>query len=226
MGAPSWQGQEEIETAQEVLQQRTRSFGSKMAELIICPIYSTLPSDMQSKIFEPTPPGARKVVIATNIAETSITIDGIVYVIDPGFSKQKSYNPRTGMESLIVTPVRARAVAPLARRRVRHGFRASSRRVGRRYLQALSMSMGGGHAPTVLQGLRQSACRPRRPRWPGQVLPPVHGLGVPQRAGGEHDPRDPAVQLGQRRAAPKGACVGDCASAWCGDGAAHCRGKR
>ena len=101
------QGQEEIETAQEALQQRTRGFGTKMAELIICPIYSTLPSDMQAKIFEPTPPGARKVVLATNIAETSITIDGIVYVIDPGFSKQKSYNPRTGMESLIVTPVRA-----------------------------------------------------------------------------------------------------------------------
>jgi len=45
------------------------------------------------------------VVLATNIAETSITIDGIVYVIDPGFAKQNSYNPRTGMESLIVTPV-------------------------------------------------------------------------------------------------------------------------
>ena len=60
---------------------------------------------LQAKIFEPTPEGARKVVLATNIAETSITIDGIVYVIDPGFSKQNSYNPRTGMESLIVTPV-------------------------------------------------------------------------------------------------------------------------
>ena len=43
-------------------------------------------------------------VLATNIAETSLTIDGVVYVVDPGFSKQKSYNPRTGMESLIVTP--------------------------------------------------------------------------------------------------------------------------
>ena len=51
-------------------------------------------------------------VLATNIAETSITIDNIVYVIDPGFSKQNSYNPRTGMESLIVTPV-AKATATL-----------------------------------------------------------------------------------------------------------------
>ena len=59
---------------------------------------------MQAKIFEPTPEGARKVVLATNIAETSITIDGIVYVIDPGFIKQKNYNPATGMESLIIVP--------------------------------------------------------------------------------------------------------------------------
>ncbi|XP_060707093.1 pre-mRNA-splicing factor ATP-dependent RNA helicase DHX16 [Hemiscyllium ocellatum] len=97
-------GQEEIETTCEMLQERCRRLGSKIAELLVLPIYANLPSDMQAKIFEPTPAGARKVVIATNIAETSLTIDGIIYVIDPGFCKQKSYNARTGMESLIVTP--------------------------------------------------------------------------------------------------------------------------
>ncbi|XP_048117173.1 pre-mRNA-splicing factor ATP-dependent RNA helicase DHX16 [Alosa alosa] len=97
-------GQEEIEACCELLQDRCRRLGSKISELIVLPIYANLPSDMQAKIFNPTPPGARKVVVATNIAETSLTIDGIIYVIDPGFCKQKSYNARTGMESLIVTP--------------------------------------------------------------------------------------------------------------------------
>ncbi|KAF5360989.1 hypothetical protein D9756_004819 [Leucocoprinus leucothites] len=97
-------GQEEIETCQENLQETARSLGPKIPELIICPIYANLPSEMQAKIFEPTPEGARKVVLATNIAETSITIDGVVFVIDPGFVKQNSYNPRTGMSSLMVVP--------------------------------------------------------------------------------------------------------------------------
>ncbi|PRQ46765.1 putative RNA helicase [Rosa chinensis] len=98
-------GQEEIETMNEILKHRTRGLGTKIAELIICPIYANLPSELQAKIFEPTPEGARKVVLATNIAETSLTIDGIKYVIDPGYCKMKSYNPRSGMESLQVTPI-------------------------------------------------------------------------------------------------------------------------
>jgi HrpA-like RNA helicase len=48
----------------------------------------------QTRIFEPAPPGTRKVVIATNIAEASLTIDGIYYVVDPGFAKQKVFNPK------------------------------------------------------------------------------------------------------------------------------------
>ncbi|EER36487.1 ATP-dependent RNA helicase DHX8 [Histoplasma capsulatum H143] len=97
-------GQEEIEAAEQSIQETARKLGSKIPELIICPIYANLPSELQAKIFEPTPPGARKVVLATNIAETSLTIDGIVYVIDPGFVKENVFNPRTGMESLVVTP--------------------------------------------------------------------------------------------------------------------------
>lgn len=108
-----------------------RGRGTEAGELIILPVYSTLPSDLQARIFEPTPgepisvqqhspcfcsvvlfifqlscvlARARKVVLATNIAETSITIDNIVYVIDPGFVKQNTFNPKSGMEALVTVP--------------------------------------------------------------------------------------------------------------------------
>ncbi|KAK9348500.1 P-loop containing nucleoside triphosphate hydrolase protein [Lipomyces starkeyi] len=96
-------GQDEIETMQENIQDICYKLGNKIQEMIVCPIYANLPPDQQTKIFEPTPKNARKVVLATNIAETSITIDGIVYVIDPGYVKENVYNPRSGMESLVVT---------------------------------------------------------------------------------------------------------------------------
>jgi ATP-dependent RNA helicase DHX8/PRP22 len=97
--------QEEIDIACEILFKRMKALGPKVPELIILPIYSALPSEVQSRVFEPTPPGARKVVIATNIAETSLTIPGIYYVIDPGFAKQNAYDPRLGMDSLLVMPI-------------------------------------------------------------------------------------------------------------------------
>ncbi|KAI6248296.1 Pre-mRNA-splicing factor ATP-dependent RNA helicase-like protein cdc28 [Erysiphe necator] len=97
-------GQDEIEAAEQNITDICRKLGSRVPELVICPIYANLPSELQSKIFEPTPAGARKVVLATNIAETSLTIDGIVYVIDPGFVKENIYNPATGMSKLVAVP--------------------------------------------------------------------------------------------------------------------------
>ncbi len=56
-------------------------------------------------MFAPGPPGCRRVVVATNIAETSVTVEGVVYVVDPGMVKQKSHNPQTGLDSLEVVPI-------------------------------------------------------------------------------------------------------------------------
>lgn len=105
-------GEDEIEDAVRKIQlegdQLVREEGC--GPLDVYPLYGSLPPQMQQRIFEPAPqshngrPG-RKVVISTNIAETSLTIDGIVFVVDPGFSKQKVYNPRIRVESLLVSPI-------------------------------------------------------------------------------------------------------------------------
>jgi len=71
--------------------------------LLILPIYSQLSSDAQAKIFESS--NYRKCIVATNIAETSLTLDGVKFVIDTGFSKLKVYNPKIGMDALQITPV-------------------------------------------------------------------------------------------------------------------------
>ncbi|KAF9242809.1 P-loop containing nucleoside triphosphate hydrolase protein [Melanogaster broomeanus] len=109
-------GEEEIEDAcrkikleaDDLLNQDPDSVGP----LVCIPLYSSLPPQQQQRIFDPPPnartstgPPGRKVVVSTNIAETSLTIDGIVYVVDPGFSKQKVYNPRVRVESLLVSPI-------------------------------------------------------------------------------------------------------------------------
>lgn len=71
--------------------------------LLVLPIYSQMPADLQAKIFDAAENGERKVIVATNIAETSLTVDGIMYVVDAGYSKLKVYNPRVGMDSLQIT---------------------------------------------------------------------------------------------------------------------------
>ena len=60
------------------------------------PLYAGLPAAHQLGVFEPPPRGFRKVVVATNIAETSVTLEGIVYVVDSCYAKQRCFNPLTG----------------------------------------------------------------------------------------------------------------------------------
>ncbi|KAI1279187.1 P-loop containing nucleoside triphosphate hydrolase protein [Xylaria sp. FL0933] len=80
-------------------------FMTGQEDIDILPIYSQMPADLQAKIFDRAPPGVRKCIVATNIAETSLTVDGIMYVVDAGFSKLKVYNPRMGMDTLQITPI-------------------------------------------------------------------------------------------------------------------------
>ncbi|KAI0808938.1 pre-mRNA splicing factor [Irpex lacteus] len=97
-------GQEDIEITCQVVKERLSQL-DEPAPLAVLPIYSQMPADLQAKIFEPTADGRRKVIVATNIAETSLTVDGILYVVDAGYSKLKVYNPKVGMDALQITPI-------------------------------------------------------------------------------------------------------------------------
>ncbi|XP_054802577.1 probable pre-mRNA-splicing factor ATP-dependent RNA helicase DEAH9 [Prosopis cineraria] len=98
-------GQDDIDAAVQLLNEETRTCGKNSSGLIILPLYSGLPRAEQELVFSLTPRGKRKVVISTNIAETSITLEGIVYVVDSGFSKQRFYNPISDIENLVVAPI-------------------------------------------------------------------------------------------------------------------------
>ncbi|KAH0790619.1 putative ATP-dependent RNA helicase DHX35 [Histomonas meleagridis] len=93
-------GQEEIEELAGLL--RTKDLDPP---LYVLPLYAALPMSQQQKIFDPAPENSRKVILSTNIAETSVTIPGIKYVIDSGLVKVKSYNPITGVEVLNTSPI-------------------------------------------------------------------------------------------------------------------------
>ncbi|KNC79661.1 hypothetical protein, variant [Sphaeroforma arctica JP610] len=98
-------GQEDIENVGALLQDASEKLDPKFGKLVVRPIFAALPPEQQMKVFEPVPKGSRKVVLATNIAETSITINGIRYVVDTGLVKAKTFNPNLSVESLMAQPV-------------------------------------------------------------------------------------------------------------------------
>jgi ATP-dependent RNA helicase DDX35 len=98
-------GREEIDNAIQAVSERAAQLSSRQDVLQPLPLYAGLSSEQQLYVFDKTPDGARKVVFSTNIAEASVTIEGIVYVVDCGFVKQRAYNPKTGIETLTATPI-------------------------------------------------------------------------------------------------------------------------
>ncbi|CAL9202705.1 unnamed protein product [Musa hybrid cultivar] len=99
-------GQDDIDKMVFKLEEKIQNLeeGSCM-DAIVFPLHGSLPPELQIRVFSPAPPNCRRFIVATNIAETSLTVDGIVYVIDSGFVKQRQYNPSTGMYSLDIVQI-------------------------------------------------------------------------------------------------------------------------
>ncbi|KAJ7514129.1 hypothetical protein O6H91_23G029200 [Diphasiastrum complanatum] len=99
-------GQEEIEKAISKLEEKIKDLEEGVCmDAILLPLHASLPPELQARVFDLSPSNCRRIIVATNVAETSLTVDGVVYVIDPGFVKQRHYNPSTGMDSLSVVQI-------------------------------------------------------------------------------------------------------------------------
>ncbi|KAM0253237.1 hypothetical protein ACHAP5_000712 [Fusarium lateritium] len=109
-------GREEIDNAIQAVSERLMDLNPKYGSLMPLPLYAGLSTEQQMYVFDKPSEGTRKVVFSTNIAEASVTIDGIVFVVDSGFVKLRAYDPRTGIESLTATPISKAAASQRAGR--------------------------------------------------------------------------------------------------------------
>ncbi|KAI9091845.1 P-loop containing nucleoside triphosphate hydrolase protein [Phlyctochytrium arcticum] len=145
-------GQQEIEMTTRLLMEAHEELDygevrhrNTVKDMVIYPIYSALETLEQRSIFDSPPEGVRKIVIATNIAQTSVTIPGIRYVVDSGFVKQKMYDPRTGVDALIVVPISQAA----ATQRAGRAGRTASGKVYRLYSREAFEDMEPATVPEI-----------------------------------------------------------------------------
>ncbi|XP_061608119.1 ATP-dependent RNA helicase DHX33 isoform X3 [Phyllopteryx taeniolatus] len=98
-------GQEEIEALARTCRDIAKHLPDNCGPMAVVPLYASLPPTQQLRVFQAAPKGCRKVILSTNIAETSVTISGIKYVVDTGMVKAKRFNPDSGLEVLAVQRV-------------------------------------------------------------------------------------------------------------------------
>jgi ATP-dependent RNA helicase DHX8/PRP22 len=148
-------GQEEIDSLARLLADRAASLvpsdvrgdAAQQQQLLVAPLYAALPPEQQMRVFEPAPPGTRKVILATNIAETSLTIAGVRYVVDPGLAKQRAFNPRSGVDTLAIGPISGAA----ARQRAGRAGREAPGKCFRLYTESSFHALAPATRPEILR---------------------------------------------------------------------------
>jgi len=98
-------GQETVEALEHLVNEYAIGMDPALPKVQVLPLFAALPQAAQQRVFMPAPPRTRKIVLSTNIAETSVTVSGVRYVVDCGKAKIKQFRSRLGLDSLLVKPI-------------------------------------------------------------------------------------------------------------------------
>ena len=141
------EGQEMIESLEKLINDYAVGLGSELPRLLVLPLFAALPQPLQQRVFEPTLPKTRRVILSTNIAETSVTVPGVRYVIDNGKSKIKQFRANIGLDSLLIKSISKSA----ANQRKGRAGREAPGKCYRLYTEKEYYSLEDSQTPEVLR---------------------------------------------------------------------------
>ncbi|KAI9793638.1 MAG: putative ATP-dependent RNA helicase dhr2 [Candelina submexicana] len=140
-------GQNTVEALETLVNDYTLGMGPEVPKILVLPLFAALPGAAQDRVFQPAPPRTRKVILATNIAETSVTVSGVRYVIDCGKAKTKHFRTRLGLDSLLVKPISKSAAIQRKGRAGREG----PGQCYRLYTEADYLKLDEANTPEILR---------------------------------------------------------------------------
>lgn len=140
-------GQETIESLETLVNEYAMNMSNDVPKILVLPLFAALPQAAQQRVFQPAPPRTRKIILATNIAETSVTISGVRFVIDCGKAKIKQFRSRIGLDSLLVKPISKSAAT---QRKGRAGREAPGQ-CYRLYTEKDYLSLEPSNTPEILR---------------------------------------------------------------------------
>ncbi|KAK5132866.1 hypothetical protein LTR08_008582 [Meristemomyces frigidus] len=140
-------GQERIQELQKLLEEYAQNLTSEYPRLLVLPLFAALSQAAQQRVFQPAPSNTRKIILSTNIAETSVTVPGVRFVVDTGMAKVKQFRNRLGLDSLLVKQI---SKSSADQRKGRAG-REGPGQCYRLYTEAAQRSMEDHDKPEILR---------------------------------------------------------------------------